>query len=448
MSENTREKPRKNKLTLLFNCVCYACAIAVLCCLGFALFAPTKEANMTSKEVALRSPVVTSGALEQSRFDLDVSGTPDRSTEPLSMRQYEAAAVAGTANGATETSLDSAADEPAENILYCQVFEPEILHEGYLLFPNIGGSYYYATVDTYNPDIDYSESIGDVEYTYVASPIFSIQNKSMYTNSTTVAYKDADSGSNALETFKPGTAVFCIAVCEEENWAMVDCDGIPGYVEYSHLTAEPPAPTPASSPSENESTAPTNESPVKKEQAQEQDLVTNSARTLRGCEYYGDLAGMEIYVDPAVQKNIAKLYIDQVKNLPACLQNTGARAMLITTEDIKDILSSLNRLSARVLGCTETGSRYIYINGNLFSKNTILHEMLHAWDFFKMGAISSSHEFQSIYEQERTKVPVSPGNDQYPREFFASSGEIYYNDPDKLARIAPLTYNFFKRHLG
>ena len=53
-----------------------------------------------------------------------------------------------------------------------------------------------------------------------------------------------------------------------------------------------------------------------------------------------------------------------------------------------------------------------------------------------------------IYDKEKNLVSVTDGNVQNVYEFFASSGELFYFEPEVLKEKAPLTYNFFVKNIN
>lgn len=74
--------------------------------------------------------------------------------------------------------------------------------------------------------------------------------------------------------------------------------------------------------------------------------------------------------------------------------------------------------------------------------------MIHVWDYRNMGNISGNPEFGAIYAAEKHAVAVSKGNDQLPREFLASSAEIFFSNPSHLRSIAPMVYTFLAQYFG
>ena len=94
-----------------------------------------------------------------------------------------------------------------------------------------------------------------------------------------------------------------------------------------------------------------------------------------------------------------------------------------------------------VLG-TSTGKK-IYIDTNHYDENVVLHETIHAYDFSK-DYISDDACFEEIYKNNKEKISVTGGNNQNVYEFFASSGENFFKNPDDLKTRAPEVYDFFR----
>lgn len=84
----------------------------------------------------------------------------------------------------------------------------------------------------------------------------------------------------------------------------------------------------------------------------------------------------------------------------------------------------------------------IYIDTNYYNKNVVVHEMCHVYDYSN-GWLSDSDDFQNLYKSENSNVSVSEGNKQNAYEFFASSGEMFFNNPEKLKNLSYLTYSYF-----
>lgn len=100
---------------------------------------------------------------------------------------------------------------------------------------------------------------------------------------------------------------------------------------------------------------------------------------------------------------------------------------------------------ANVLGVTL--GKKIYIDTNFYNKNVVLHETLHAYDFYR-GRISESKEFLEIYKKNSDKVSVTEGNNENTYEFFASCGEMYFNSPQKLKLNCIDAYIFFNNEFN
>lgn len=150
----------------------------------------------------------------------------------------------------------------------------------------------------------------------------------------------------------------------------------------------------------------------------------------------------ELIVDDNINKDVADAYINNWETLPESLKS-NATSLNITGENLSDKFD-LN-LNANILAISYGTD--IYVNDTKFNKNVLIHELFHVFDYSN-NWISNSDEFMEIYDKEKNLVSVTDGNVQNVYEFFASSGELFYFEPEVLKEKAPLTYNFFVKNIN
>lgn len=150
----------------------------------------------------------------------------------------------------------------------------------------------------------------------------------------------------------------------------------------------------------------------------------------------------ELIVDDNINKDVADAYINNWETLPESLKS-NATSLNITGENLSDKFE-LN-LNANILAISYGTD--IYVNDTKFNKNVLIHELFHVFDYSN-NWISNSDEFMEIYDKEKNLVSVTDGNAQNVYEFFASSGELFYFEPEVLKEKAPLTYNFFVKNIN
>lgn len=150
----------------------------------------------------------------------------------------------------------------------------------------------------------------------------------------------------------------------------------------------------------------------------------------------------ELIVDDNINKDVADAYINNWETLPESLKS-NATSLNITGENLSDKFD-LN-LNANILAISYGTD--IYVNDAKFNKNVLIHELFHVFDYSN-NWISNSDEFMEIYDKEKNLVSVTDGNAQNVYEFFASSGELFYFEPEVLKEKAPLTYNFFVKNIN
>lgn len=150
----------------------------------------------------------------------------------------------------------------------------------------------------------------------------------------------------------------------------------------------------------------------------------------------------ELIVDDNINKDVADAYINNWETLPESLKS-NATSLNITGENLSDKFD-LN-LNANILAISYGTD--IYVNDTKFNKNVLIHELFHVFDYSN-NWISNSDEFMEIYDKEKNLVSVTDGNAQNVYEFFASSGELFYFEPEVLKEKAPLTYNFFVKNIN
>lgn len=313
-----------------------------------------------------------------------------------------------------------------------------------------------ATSNFLNPYIDYSSAIGDGEQT--ESYEYTVINEDMWVQASRADVRRApDNVLDAYTHVKKGEKVVCLAVAAE-GWAHIRLEnGDTGYVDVTNLTKEKPAAIRTETKTEttpNKQQSGDWEPPTQNTDGEELSAATSPRLAASGGTdnngylFYGVVNGIEVYSDNSVTDKILNSYISSIKRLDSRLAQANVRSIIITTRNLKEVVPSLTRYHTRILGVTDVASGRIYINGNVYNSVTICHEMIHVWDYRNMGNISGSPEFSAIYAAEKHAVAVSKGNDQLPREFLASSAEIFFSNPSHLRGIAPMTYAFLAQYFG
>lgn len=77
----------------------------------------------------------------------------------------------------------------------------------------------------------------------------------------------------------------------------------------------------------------------------------------------------------------------------------------------------------------------IYISTNWYSEETLMHELCHVYDYSN-GWISEGELFAPLYEKYKDIIPVSPGNEQNEKEFFATCGGMFFTGKELPEEIA------------
>lgn len=100
-----------------------------------------------------------------------------------------------------------------------------------------------------------------------------------------------------------------------------------------------------------------------------------------------------------------------------------------------------------VLGETIYSNRLILIKDNLaWIEKTFFHECGHVLDKENsLTFLSSSDEFQDIYEEEKDKFVAEDNLSYYistPKEYFASAFAEYMMNPERLKENTPKTYYY------
>lgn len=73
----------------------------------------------------------------------------------------------------------------------------------------------------------------------------------------------------------------------------------------------------------------------------------------------------------------------------------------------------------------------IYINTSYHGEDVLIHEMYHVFDYCN-NWISETKEFKELYKKYNKEIEVSPGNINNEYEFFATCGEIFSLNKEKI----------------
>ena len=132
-------------------------------------------------------------------------------------------------------------------------------------------------------------------------------------------------------------------------------------------------------------------------------------------------------------------YIDDINSMPEILTD-NCNKIIFTNKNLNE------KFNLGFKDCTVFAISFgkdIYVDTNYYNKNVIIHELCHVYDYSN-NWISEKNDFTELYESESSKISVTEGNVQNEYEFFASSGEMYFNNPEKLKSTSYPTYMYFK----
>lgn len=110
-------------------------------------------------------------------------------------------------------------------------------------------------------------------------------------------------------------------------------------------------------------------------------------------------------------------------------------------------------VSGSIAGVTSYSKKTIYVShrDSPVKRQVIIHEVGHAWDYYK-GLLSESKEFKAIFKEEKYKFndldAIGDGHHiSNSTEYFAEAFSNYIKAPNSLKKSAPKTYNFIKNHI-
>lgn len=132
-------------------------------------------------------------------------------------------------------------------------------------------------------------------------------------------------------------------------------------------------------------------------------------------------------------------YIKDINNAPSLLKN-NCNNIIFVDEDLNKKFN-LNFNNCIVFAISSENN--IYIDTNYYNKNVVTHELCHVYDY-SHNWISESKDFQTVYKSENNNISVSKGNNQNSYEFFASAGELFFNNPSQLKKVSYSTYLYFE----
>lgn len=305
----------------------------------------------------------------------------------------------------------------------------------------LSASFMFSELTPPDNDTDYSQLIDDGALDAVSfnTNVFTLTNDIIYTDDSRIpSYSVPDADTDPVGTLSRDSEYLRIAV-SDSGWSMVQYRSSDRtvYVETSRIHTMKPMGEIAAQPT-----------PVPPAPDISPTPYVPKSYNSDGLYLYREVRGISVYVDSEVSEAFIKRYIKDIEELPALLANPESiRSINITTKDLKAKFPSLSNIKTRVIGVTNPGTRAIWINGNLYSRNTILHESIHVWDVITNNNLSAGTDFQKIYAAEKSAVSVSPGNYVNAMEFLASSAELYYDNPTRLKKAAPQTYSFLQKYL-
>lgn len=154
-------------------------------------------------------------------------------------------------------------------------------------------------------------------------------------------------------------------------------------------------------------------------------------------EYCGSYRGIEVYKSGEINDENFLQHVVMLRDAPEKLVECCDKMYFIGG-------SLPIRTSGSALGVTQDST--VFITTDSYGPDVLVHELFHTYDN-RYGA-SSSSDFDSIYEAEKYKIPVSSGYDEKHRaEFFATAGAVYIVSPAELLKKAPNTFFYINEIL-
>ena len=155
------------------------------------------------------------------------------------------------------------------------------------------------------------------------------------------------------------------------------------------------------------------------------------------------LNGAIIYIEGQTYDDVWEAYDELPPRVQKILKDKGYSIYIV------DVIGGDENIAGR----TTYGPKIIEVKYNSYdAKKTMFHECGHVLDdeMSNVGLISSSDEFQEIYEEEKHKLVVDY-NYEYiisdPAEYFAGAFAEYMTNPERLKENTPKTYYFIENCL-
>lgn len=156
------------------------------------------------------------------------------------------------------------------------------------------------------------------------------------------------------------------------------------------------------------------------------DLGKNTADD--GYVKFSEYENIKIFSYETFNENNANLYLEDLKTLPNNLTD-NCENIYFTNENLNEKFE-LDEIKTKIVAISF--GRDIYISTEYHGIEVLVHELYHVYDYAN-GWISETDEFNNLYEEYKDEYEVSPGNIQNAYEFFASYGENFYLNKEKLS---------------
>lgn len=155
------------------------------------------------------------------------------------------------------------------------------------------------------------------------------------------------------------------------------------------------------------------------------------------------LNGQITYIEGQTYNDVWKTYDKLPPKVKKMLEDNNYSIYIV------DVIGNDKNIAGRVI----YGAKIIEIKNNSFNAElTMFHECGHVLDkcLVDIGIISSSDEFQEIFEEERYDIVVDYNYDYLTAastEYFAGAFAEYMINPERLKENTPKTYYFIENCL-
>lgn len=178
---------------------------------------------------------------------------------------------------------------------------------------------------------------------------------------------------------------------------------------------------------------------LKKKEVETTKIKQNGNQTFIDDYYVNEL----LYFDtiPIFVKNVLhsqiKLYENEYYSLPTQLKNSISK-ITITSDNLNSICGITS--AYKVKGCARSEYHDILLD-EIYRYGDLVHESIHLYSYQNNRVFSD--EFNTIYNEEGSRIAVQNGNTHNIYEYYVSAYLLYMNDVGYLSRVAPKTKHYF-----